>query len=227
MRIVGLLALSYLIGSVPVGLIVGKLTRGVDIRKFGSGNIGFTNAWRTLGWGPGIVVFVLDVAKGVGPVLLSKQLGMGPLAVIGSGLLAILGHNFSVFLKFSGGKGVSTSLGVIIGIAPAIAATALGFWLVLLAITRYVSVSSIVAAASVPTLMWLSPRIYGFPVALEYRVLALVAAALILVRHSSNLKRLCAGTEPKVGQPATAHGGDRDERAAGAQPAREAGAADD
>jgi len=215
MIIVGLLALSYLVGSVPVGLIVGKLAKGVDIREHGSGNIGFTNAWRTLGWGPGIVVFILDVAKGVGPVLVSRYLGMSPIFVIGSGLLAILGHNFSVFLKFSGGKGVSTSLGVIIGIAPAIAATALGFWLVLLAITRYVSVSSILAAGSVPTLMWLSPHIYGSTVAIEYRVLALAAAILILVRHSSNLKRLRAGIEPRVGRRAAAHGGDPDERATG------------
>jgi glycerol-3-phosphate acyltransferase PlsY len=227
MKIAGVLLLSYLIGSVPVGLIVGKITRGVDIRKHGSGNIGFTNAWRTLGWGPGIVVFVLDVTKGVVPVLLCKGFDLAPLLVISGGLLAILGHNFSVFLKFSGGKGVATSLGVVIGIEPAIAATALGIWCVLLAITRYVSVSSILAAAGAPALMWLSPRIYGTVIPIEYRVFALVAVMLILVRHSSNLKRLYAGTEPKIGRPAAARGGDLDERGAGAESTRQAGTADD
>jgi len=223
METVGVLLLSYLVGSVPVGLIVGRWVKGIDIRDHGSGNIGFANAWRTLGFGPGIVVFVLDVAKGAVPVLCSKQAGMAPLLVIAAGLLAILGHNFSVFLRFSGGRGVSTSLGVMFGIAPAVAATALGFWLVLLAITRYISVSSILAAASVPVLMWLSPRIYGSVVALDYCVFALAAAVLILVRHSSNLRRLRAGTEPKVGR---CRGGDTDERASGAQPSREAGASD-
>jgi len=211
MKTVGVLFLSYLLGAVPFGLIVGRIVKGIDIREYGSGNIGFTNAWRTLGWGPGIVVFVLDVAKGIGPVMLCKAMDMPPILVIAGGLLAILGHNFSVFLKFSGGKGVATSLGVAIAIAPAIAAAALGIWCVLLAITRYVSVSSILAAASVPALMWLSPRIYGTVVPVEYRVFALVAAALILVRHSSNLKRLRAGTEPKLGKRAAARGGDLDE----------------
>lgn len=202
MEIAGILILGYLVGSVPVGLIVGKLVKGIDVREYGSGNIGFTNVWRTLGIGPGIVVFVLDVAKGVGPVVLSRALGFNPLAVIGAGLLAVLGHNFSVFIGFRGGKGVATSLGVIIGINWAIALTALALWGLLVAATRYVSVSSIIAAASVPALMWLSPMIYRRAVPLEYRIFALAAAVLILFRHSSNLKRLKAGTEPRLGRPA-------------------------
>ncbi len=200
MNAVILIIISYIVGSIPFGLIVGKMLRGIDIRDHGSGNIGFTNAWRVLGIGPGLLVFIFDVAKGFSPVFAGKIIDLHPLAVIASGLFAIIGHNFSIFLKFRGGKGVATSLGVVIGINPAIAGTAFGIWLVIVAITKYVSVGSILAAASVPTLMWCSPKFYGQAVEMEYRIFALAAAILIFVRHISNIKRLLSGTEPKIGK---------------------------
>lgn len=195
-------------GAIPFGLIVGKLLKGVDIRKFGSGNIGATNVYRTLGPGPALLVFALDTAKGFFAVTLCKHLAVGDWFVVAGGLLAVAGHTFSVFLKFKGGRGVATALGVIIGLAPVIAATALGLWAVIVALTRYISVGSMLAAVSVPILMifWDSMRV-PYP----YKVLACIAAAAIILRHIPNMRRLAAGTEPKFGQKAEPlqEGGDR------------------
>jgi len=200
MRIAGILLLSYLAGSIPVGLIVGKLVKGIDIRRYGSGNIGATNVLRTLGIGPAIVVFVCDTLKGLGPVLLCKH---DPLLAVSAGIVSILGHNFSLFLRFQGGKGVATSLGVMIGIHPAIAAIAFGVWLILVGITRYISVASIITAVTVPLQMWLSGPLLRKPVEREYLAFGIIAAAFIIAKHKSNIARLLAGTEAKIGQKAS------------------------
>ncbi len=192
-----ILAACYLMGAIPFGLIVGKLLKGVDIRKFGSGNIGATNVYRTLGPGPALLVFALDTAKGFFAVTLCRHLTLSDWFVVAGGLLAVAGHTFSVFLKFQGGRGVATALGVIVGLTPAIAAIALGLWMVIVAVTRYISVGSMLAAVSVPILMisWNSMR-----VPCPYKILACIAAAAIILRHIPNLRRLAAGTEPKFGQ---------------------------
>jgi glycerol-3-phosphate acyltransferase PlsY len=199
---VGLVA-SYVLGAVPFGLIVGKVTKGIDIRQFGSGNIGASNVLRTLGRGPAMLVFVLDTVKGLAAVLICRALGLGDWWIVGGGLLSVLGHTFSIFLSFKGGKGVATSLGVIIGLSPVIAAIGFGIWVVLVALTRYISIASIVAAVSVPVQMalWKSMNV---PVA--YLTLACVAAAAILLRHISNIKRLVNGAEPRFGQNAGVSG---------------------
>ena len=175
---------------------MGRL-RGIDIRQHGSGNIGATNVLRILGVGPAIVVFALDAAKGYAAVAICDAMGFGQYIVVAGALLSIIGHTYSVFINFRGGKAVSTSLGVIIGLNWLIAATAFGIWCVLVAITRYVSVGSILAALSVPAMMifW---RAQNVPVA--YQGLATLAALAIAVKHHSNIKRLLAGTEPKIGQ---------------------------
>ncbi len=204
------LAFSYLLGSVPIGLIVGKM-RGIDIRTLGSGNIGATNVLRTLGPGPAAVVFIGDTLKGFIPVLLANSNLSGPnqpYYVIAAGLLSILGHSASPFLGFKGGKGVATSLGVIIGLNPPIALTAFGIWLLLVALFRYVSLASIVASASVPVMMYFG--VYGGPIPQPYTILALVAACLILLRHKSNIQRLLNHTEPKYGQKALTEGDSED-----------------
>ncbi len=190
------LAACYLFGAIPFGLIVG-LMRGVDIRKFGSGNIGASNVLRTLGKGPALMVFVLDTAKGLLAVLLCQWLGLNQYWIVAGGLLSVLGHTFSVFLSFQGGKGVATSLGVIIGISPIIAAIAFGLWLVVLGIGRIISVASIIASVSVPLQMvfWKSMHVHP-----AYQALAGVAALAIVLKHIPNIKRLAGGTEPRIGQ---------------------------
>lgn len=189
----------YLLGSIPIGLIVGKL-KGIDIRQYGSGNIGASNVLRMLGKGPAAVVFVGDTLKGLAPVLICRVLFHNPILAVAAGMLAILGHNCSVFLKFQGGKGVATSLGVVIGVHPIIAGMAFSIWLILLAIWRYISVASIFAGASVSIMMWLSGVAFNKPVPMEYRAFAATAGIFILVKHKSNIGRLRAGTEPKIGE---------------------------
>ena len=191
------LVVCYLLGAIPFGVVVGKVTRGIDIRDFGSGNIGFSNVLRTLGLGPGLAVFFFDTAKGLAAVALCQRLGMSEYLIVTGGILSIVGHSFSVFLKFQGGKGVATSLGMITGLNPIIAGIAFGLWLLLVAATRIISVASIVAAVSVPVMMfvWRTP-----PVHPAYRAIAVVATVLIIVKHRSNIKRLIAGTEARIGQ---------------------------
>lgn len=197
------LIVSFFIGSLPIGVVVGKLMRGIDIRDYGSGNIGATNVLRTLGLGPAIVVSVGDTLKGLVPVLLAARLISGShqaLFVVAAGLLAVVGHSASPFLKFKGGKGVATSLGMIIGMSPVIAGIAFGFWVMIVAVTRYVSIASIIAPFAVTALMYFSPVVFGAEVPREYIIVTLAASFLILLRHRSNIKRLIQGTEPKIGQ---------------------------
>lgn len=200
--IIGLALLGcYFLGSIPFGLIVGKLVKGIDIRDFGSGNIGASNVLRTLGAGPAILVFALDTGKGLLAVLSCEHLGLAasltPLIVVTGAMLSILGHTFSVFLNFRGGKGVATSLGVTIGLNPVIALIAFGGWILIVAVTRYISVASIIASASVPLQMvfWKSMQV---PVV--YQILAGVAALAIVLKHISNIKRLINGTEARIGR---------------------------
>jgi acyl phosphate:glycerol-3-phosphate acyltransferase len=201
-RTAAVLFMCYFIGAVPIGLIVGKLLRGIDIRDYGSGNIGATNVLRLLGPGPAAIVFIGDALKGLLPVLLCKELIGNDLLVVVGGMLAVIGHNFSMFLRFRGGKGVATSLGVIIGVDPVIAAIAFGIWVTLVAITRYVSIASIIASITVPLQMWLSVPLFNRVVPNAYLAFSVIAVAFILVKHRSNVARLLSGTEPKIGQKA-------------------------
>ncbi|MGO8673947.1 MAG: glycerol-3-phosphate acyltransferase [Capsulimonadaceae bacterium] len=219
-------AASYLLGSVPVGLITGKIARGIDVRQFGSGNIGATNVWRVLSdpgltaggdvpgvppgsniWrtlGPvcGVLVMALDILKGYLPVLAAHRLHYGEQSWIPvvAGLAAIIGHNNSVFIGFKGGKGVATSLGVAIGLSWQAGAIGFGVWLVLLAITRYVSVSSIIAVPVCASLIWfLNGK------SLPCGIFGALATIFAVYKHRANIGRLRAGTEPKVGARKTAN----------------------
>ena len=184
--------LSYLIGSIPNGLILGKLLWHVDLREYGSHNIGATNAWRTLGKGPGIMICVLDLLKGVVGVWLGTFFSGAALALVLGGIFAIVGHSWSLFLGFKGGKGVATGLGVILMLMPKVTFFVFIIWLLLVFLTRYVSLGSIVAAAMVPVLAWF------FDAPLEYILFGLAAAAFVIYRHQSNIGRLLHGTESKV-----------------------------
>ena len=192
-----ILAACYFMGSIPFGVIIGKITRGVDIRDYGSGNIGATNAMRTLGAGPAILVLILDSAKGLFAVELCRHFGMNPILISLGALLCVLGHTFSVFLNFKGGRAVAASFGVIIGLSPIIAGIAFGLWVSLVFLTRYVSIASILATLTVPLLMifWKSMH-----VPLAYQILASIAATAIVLKHIPNMKRLINGTESKIGQ---------------------------
>lgn len=184
--------LSYLIGSIPNGLILGKHLWNVDLRQFGSKNIGATNAYRVLGPKPAFWVFLTDLLKGVAGVYIGQWLVGTPLAAIIGGIAAIAGHNWSLFLKFKGGRGVATGLGVIAIIAPMVTAVVFSTWAVIVYFTRYVSLASIVAAALVPIIMWFMGE-RG-----EYFYFGLVAALFVVVRHKPNIERLIKGEELKI-----------------------------
>ncbi len=187
-----IIALSYVIGSIPNGLIVGKLIKGVDIRQFGSKNIGATNMYRVLGPWPAFWVLITDIAKGVAGVYIGKtMLGTPPAALLG-GIAAIAGHNWSLFLGFKGGRGVATALGVIAVLMPKVTVIVFLVWAAIVYITRYVSLGSIVAAAIAPPLTWL---LADQP---EYLYFVIVAAAFVIIRHRPNIERLLKGEELKI-----------------------------
>jgi glycerol-3-phosphate acyltransferase PlsY len=195
---------AYLLGSIPTGYLVAK-GRGIDIRTVGSGNIGATNVFRILGKPAGIFVLSVDALKGfvacffVGPLvyrLLVGSLENGSATheflKITGGFLAILGHNYTCWLKFKGGKGIATSAGVVLGLLPIALAIALGIWLLVLAISRYVSVASIVAALVLPFGAWwygYSPRMI---------IVAAAIGLLAIYKHWTNIQRLRAGTENRI-----------------------------
>lgn len=180
---------AYIIGSIPSGLIIGKYFYNKDLRQYGSKNIGATNAYRVLGKLPAFIIFLLDLIKGVcGVMFFAPQ---QDLMLLG-GVLAILGHNCSIFLSFKGGKGVATGLGVIASLSLPVAGIAFLIWSITVWITRYVSLGSILAAMAVPLAMlyWQKP--------LSYIIFGILTALFIIIKHKSNINRLINGNELKV-----------------------------
>ncbi len=199
---VGLIIIAYLVGGIPVGVLAGRM-RGVDIRQYGSGNIGASNVFRTLGAKTGVVVWILDVLKGFAPVALSGIMAgrvpwsAGPelfLSLVAGA--AVLGHCFSPYLKLSGGRGVATSLGTLLALDWRVGSSVFVVWLIVLLVTRYISLASILAAASAVLFFALySDSEY-------YLVLGFVLAILVIERHRPNIGRLVAGAETRIGQKA-------------------------
>lgn len=188
------LFLAFLCGSIPFGVIIGK-SRGVDVRAVGSGNTGATNSWRAMGATMGILVFALDVAKGVAGPLLGNWLAPGnEIGIAACGIAAVLGHIFSPFLGFKGGKGIATSLGALLGLMPIVGILIFVVWGVFLAITRMISAASVAACIALPILALL------FHAPPAYFVVALLMSVFAFVKHIPNLKRIKAGVEPRVGQ---------------------------
>ncbi|MBR1951542.1 MAG: glycerol-3-phosphate 1-O-acyltransferase PlsY [Lentisphaeria bacterium] len=189
---------AYFFGAIPFALIIGKL-HGVDIRKVGSGNVGATNVTRAVGPVQGKICFVLDLLKGAIPVLAAQVALPGCAGVaIAAGAIAILGHMFPVYLKFKGGKGVSTGAGVVLALAPLPLLCALVCWVLLFLATRYVSVASIAAAAGLPVFAYIFRLVnVGNTAAKSTPVLIFFCAiaAITVYRHRSNIKRLLEGTE--------------------------------
>ena len=191
---VTLLVVSYMLGSIPFGYVIFKLFRGGDIRTLGSGNIGATNVGRFLGkkgWG---ATFLLDAGKGLLAVVLAQRLTGDPAWGAFAGVLVILGHNYSVFLRFRGGKGVATALGVFAAIAPWAVLPSIALFIVMVFAFRYVSLGSITAAGTFPLFTYL----FNYPLLVV--VGAIAGGALIIVKHHSNIRRLLAGTENRIGR---------------------------
>ena len=193
------IVLSYLLGSIPFGFLIGK-ARGIDIRRVGSGNIGATNVMRVVGKPWGIVTLILDALKGFGAVCLAFLAGGEAPEWLGlaCGCAAICGHSFPVYLQFKGGKGVATSAGVLIGVAPAAFGVGIGVFALLFGVFRYVSLGSIGAAIAVPLASYFFERAAGEPVYLTTYVLV-VLGIVVIWRHKANIGRLLAGTENRVG----------------------------
>lgn len=197
---------GYLLGSIPSGYLAARWLAGIDLRQEGSGSTGATNVLRVLGKGPALAVFLVDVLKGTGAVLLAKAvLGRTALTgtvldawVVGAGLAALAGHIWPIWLGWRGGKAVATGLGMLLGLAWPVGLACFGLFLTVLSVSRIVSLSSMVAAIGLPLLMlgWF-PQHGGFRPA--YLALALLTTLLVLWRHRSNLQRLLAGTEPRLG----------------------------
>ncbi|MDW8309227.1 MAG: glycerol-3-phosphate 1-O-acyltransferase PlsY [Verrucomicrobiales bacterium] len=195
---------AYLLGSIPTGYLVAR-ARGVDIRAVGSGNIGATNVFRTLGRGPGIFVLVVDALKGFVACRIFGTLGAAWFAgqsgsvreffPIVAGLSAVLGHNYTCWLGFKGGKGIATSAGVLLALFPKAFLAVLGVWALVFAVGRYVSLASVAAAVALPVAVGL----LGYGV--ERLVVAVLLSVLAIYKHKSNIQRLLAGTEHRFGKP--------------------------
>lgn len=195
---------AYLLGSIPTGYLIGKYVKGIDIREHGSGSTGATNVLRTLGKQAGATVLLVDMLKGMAAIALARGLFLldaNPVPenwrdwlIVLAGFGAVIGHSKSVFLNFSGGKSVATSLGVLLVMSPIAALGTLGSFLVMLAIFRIVSLGSITGAIVVNLLMFLLDR------PLPYLLFSLLAGTYVIVRHRGNIQRLLAGTEPRIGQ---------------------------
>lgn len=196
---------AYFLGSIPTGFLVGK-AKGIDVRKTGSGNIGATNVTRALGKKIGVLVLIVDALKGflacrLAPIIALQLAGLNPaaddplherFAVVG-GICAILGHNYTFWLKFKGGKGIATTGGALLALMPIVGLFCIATWIIFLTLSRYVSIASIAAAVAVPISAWALGRsnlMIG---------VALILGTLAIFKHRDNIRRLMAGTEQRIG----------------------------
>lgn len=188
--------LSYLLGAVPFGLIFSKLLSDVDVRTIGSGNIGATNVLRAAGKKAAVLTLLADALKGFLPVFIVHFLFNAEVTTVLSGVAVVLGHNFPVYLKFKGGKGVATSFGVVLAVSPGIGFLCLLIWILVAYLWRYSSLSALIAFACYPGLTFFATS----PLSKPYGLLSLFIFCMIYYRHRENIKRLLAGTEPKIGK---------------------------
>ena len=201
-----IIVLSYLIGSFPTSIIVGRLLKGIDIREHGSGNAGGTNVFRVLGPGPGIFVMLFDAFKGFAATFWVSKIVIGSMplepgmSMILAGVSAILGHIWTVFARFRGGKGVGTAAGMLAALFPKALLVCLVVFFIVLFTTRIVSISSMTAAVSLPITLSIFKYVLNMPVQQSLYIFSFIAAALIIYTHRSNIKRLLNGTENRLGK---------------------------
>ncbi len=188
------LAIGYLLGAIPCGYLAGRWLKGIDLRDCGSGSTGATNVLRNVGKGPALLVFLLDVGKGALAVLLAKSVGLNDWVQVLAGLAALAGHIWPVWLGWKGGKAVATGLGMFLGLAWPVGLASFGLFMATISLSRIVSLASVVAAIGLPVLMLVAGN------SSAYVVVSLVASLMVLWRHRSNIQRLMAGTEPRIGQ---------------------------
>ncbi len=206
--------LSYLVGSIPSSIWVGKVVKGVDIRDHGSGNAGATNTFRLLGWQPGTAVLLIDFFKGFacsywisqlayyiasGPVALFSFWDVDPFLRIVCGVIAVVGHMFPLYANFDGGKGMATAAGMLCGIEPVSVAITAGVFLIVMVTSRYVSLASLVAAFIYPLMLVVLRYIFGWPIDGSILIFGAIVGIGIIIKHRGNIKRLLNGTENKVG----------------------------
>ncbi|MFC1566551.1 glycerol-3-phosphate 1-O-acyltransferase PlsY [bacterium] len=189
--------LSYLIGSIPFAFIIAKLVKGIDIREYGSGNMGATNVWRAIGKVPAITTLLLDVLKGYLPVILTLTLlnqvtENNILLAIVVGVAAIIGHLFPIFLKFKGGKGVAVSLGIFLALAAKAVLICVLVFIIIVYFTRIISVGSIICALLLPVLVWY------FSYDKHILIFTIIAGVFIILKHKTNVARLVKGVENKL-----------------------------
>lgn len=190
--------LGYLWGSIPWGLIIGRWHRGIDLRQHGSGNIGLTNAMRFLGWKASLLVLVGDATKAVLPILLARWLVGGPTAQVVAALAAIVGHDFSVFLRFRGGRGVTTSVAALAMFFPEVAATVVALFMVLVLLTRYVSLGSLLGSGLALVLL-VAYYLWGW-ITVQYVWFVAIGVPLIWFQHRANIGRLLQRKENRLGK---------------------------
>ncbi|MDA8234317.1 MAG: glycerol-3-phosphate 1-O-acyltransferase PlsY [Clostridia bacterium] len=193
MVVLVVLVVSYLLGSISFGYLVAKYWKGIDIRQFGSGNIGTTNVFRTLGPTAGVMVFLGDFLKGAAGAWLGLWAGTEWIGVL-AGFAAMAGHSYPVFLNFKGGKVIATGVGVLFALDYTVALLALVIFALILFLYRYVSLASIIAAGSVPVLL------IAFREPIPYIVFGLIGASFAIYKHKANIQRLRTGTEPRIGR---------------------------
>lgn len=200
MSMIAAVLASYLLGAIPTSYIVAKRARGIDLRTVGSGSLGATNLYRALGWKYAVPVGVFDALKGATPVaILGPWASLGTTGSVVLGIFAVFGHVFSVFVNFKGGKGVATSAGVVLGLAPGAFGVTLAIWGAILTVSGYVSLASITAALVLPAAIWL------FQPSRRSTVLWFAGLAVVVIwLHRSNIKRLVNGTEHRFRTRGTA-----------------------
>jgi len=200
---IGIIILGYLIGAIPFGVIVGRLTRGIDVREYGSGSTGMTNVLRTVGTGAGVLVFLADVAKGAAAVALawlifdtsSSTFAWGQVA---GGCAAVIGHSWPLYIGFRGGRGVATGFGALLVISWPVSLISLAIFLLVVTLSHYVSLGSMLAALTmlIGIILFIASDREPF----ASLIYALVIAPVIIFRHRGNIQRLLTGTEPKLGR---------------------------
>ena len=198
LKYISVIILSYLIGAIPFGVIVGKLTSGIDVRNHGSGSMGMTNVLRTVGARAGILVFLADMAKGAVAVALAGLI-IGPgYGMVAGGVAAVIGHNWPVYVGFRGGRGVTTGFGALLVLSWPVGLISFAIFLLVVSLSRYVSLGSMLGAVTM--LVAMIPFVVLDVEPFAYLVYGLVIVSLIIFRHRGNIQRLLAGTEPKIGQ---------------------------
>lgn len=193
MNFIIMLILCYFAGAIPSGVWIGKIFKGIDVRDYGSKNSGATNCYRVMGAKLGIAVLVVDILKGFLPMLIASKYVTGPFQTVFLGMVIILAHTYSCFINFKGGKGVATSLGVFLFLAPYVILVLILIFFTVFAMFRYVSLASIISAGALPILVFImdkSNNIYLF-------VLSLIIGVFVIYRHKTNIERLYRGTETK------------------------------